>query len=276
MTGWRKLQIKRTNFFFLLVLLLFLASCQKEEKIVEEKIVARVGNSELTESQLGELISFSKNKKKYRDEIIAEWVETEILFLQAEKSGLLQDSSYKELIAETSRKLAGSIYLQNYFSDLNDEMDEENLVDYYEVHKTEFTLAQDAFSYRKINIDFDSFFGTANGLKMLDEMSGGGQNNFADSLNIVSLFEKRSEISPESIVNALDTLKASEIVIIPNTEPGVVSIVQLNQKFTKGSIPDFEVIEDLVRERYRDYKRMLIYDNLIKELYSEYNVLISR
>lgn len=275
-TGYSKLM--KIKLLALLILISFFTGCEKEKKeiIEEEVIIARVGNSILTETKLGQMLRFTENAGKYKEEIISHWVETELLYLQAVENEIVEDTLYKRISRASNKKLAGSLYLNDYLKSNKVEKNISELEEYYNNNKTEFAIDDQAYHYNLVEFDLESFFKGPDNFTIIDELSSDLKENFPDSLNIAKVFKLRSDIESKNILNAIDTLEVNEISVIPNSEPGIVSIVQLTQKYEKGSIPEFRLIKNVVEERFNDYNKMLLYDKLIRDLYTQYNVIINR
>lgn len=275
-TGYTKLII--IKLFFLLVFISLITGCKEEEKKIKEDevIVARVGSSVLTETQLDEMLSFSENAGKFKEELVSDWVETELLYLQAIDNKIIEDTLYKRISKASNKKLAGSLFLQNYLKANEVEKNVSELEEFYNTNQTQFAINDRAYLYNLVEFDLESFFKSSGDVTRIDDLSSDIKENFPDSLNIAKVFKLHSDIDSKPILNAIDTLEINEISVIPNSEPGIVSIVQLTRKYEKGAVPEFHLIKDFVEERFNDYNKMLLYDKLIRDLYSQYNVIINR
>lgn len=274
MTGWQKSRIINITFA---VLLIFLLSCKEEAP--PKIVVAKVGNSVLTEDELDSLLTFAENKNKYREEVIRNWVDSEILFLEAEDEGITKSADYLNLIETNKKKIAASLYLQSYFSEKNNEVNETELINYYNKHITDFKVPVQAYVYNHAvfkdenkAILFRNTLIESDWNKAVNVFSGDETIILSTSNN----FKYVHEINSDKVKIVLNNLELSETSIIFEIIPGRFNIVQLIAKYEKGDIPDFNFVKDIVKRHYLSTKKTKSYEELLQNLYSKYDVIINR
>lgn len=276
MTGY--LNFKKSNWLLTLALsVIFLFGCQKEEQ--QQVIIAKVGNSVLTENQLDSLLSFSENKNKYRDEVIRKWVDSELLFLEAEKEGYTKSKKYTALVNTSNKKLAGSLYLDNMINLNKQQPDENLLLNYYYENKHDFKIQSNAYVFNRAVFNDESkailYRNT-----LIESDWDKALNVFAGNESLTSFetnkFQYTFEIDFEKILIILNNLEASEVSIIFETTPREYNIVQLITRYEKGTIPDFTYIKNYVGDQYISTLKAKEYDDLLQGLYSKYDVIINR
>ena len=276
MTGWRK--YRKSKSIFLAILLVLLLSC-KEEKEPPKIIVAKVGNSVLTVEKLDSLLTFSENKNKYREEVIRDWIDAEVLFLEAEQEGITQDDYFLDLVENSNKKLAGSLYLDKFISEQNFEVSENELLEYFSNNSNDFKVPVQAYVYNHAvfkdenkAILFRSTLIESDWNKAVNVFSGDETIIFSTSNN----FRYVHEINSEKVKIVLDNLELGETSIIFEIIPGRFNIVQLIARYEKGDIPDFDFVKNNVKQHYLNTQKTKSYEELLQNLYSKYDVIINR
>ena len=92
-----KKHLKTQNKLLLLILItaVVLNSCGKESS--QKEFIARVNNNYLTQKDLSAIIDSGYGKDLYKNEIVRNWIDKELLYQQAEKSGMNQKSNWRLL-----------------------------------------------------------------------------------------------------------------------------------------------------------------------------------
>ena len=83
------------------------------------------------------------------------------------------------------------------------------------------------------------------------------------------------KVQPVSVLRVVRELYPSEISIVLHTDGGRFTVVQLIQKFDKGSLPPFDLIKNEVKNVYLVQKKELTVKNYIKELYSKNDIEVN-
>lgn len=275
MSGYNK--HKKVNLVFLLIILFVFIGCKKEE--TPKTIVAKVGERTLTEQQLDTLLSFTVNKNKYREEVIRDWVDSEVLYLEAQNKNLLSDEDYRYLVDENNKMLANAFLIKRYLAENEIKLDEATLSVYYNSHKNEMAIPARAFVFNQAVFN-DEAKAILFRETLLESDWSKATNVFSGDESIVSLTNEKYlyEYNTQSkrVHAVLNNLEEGETSIIFTLDDDSYNIIQLIKNYEAQSIPDFIYMKKFVEERYLIIEKSRLYDNLINQLYSKYDVLINR
>ena len=261
----------------LAIIVLLLLAC--EEKKQTQEYVAKVGNSVLTKEALDNYLSEEQNKNKFKNEFIRQWVDQELLYLEAEDKKLTNTEQYLNLLETTKRNIAASVLLDNYFKDNFSKPTESQLNVLYESHKDSFVLTDDGFV---LNI-----------YEFNNEQSALDFRNLAlqtDWKNAEQVFENDSSIvdksggsfffnyslSPLDYSRLVKALNPGEISMVMQKEPSLFAVVQMVKIISKDSVPEFYLVKDQVEEMYFYNKSQELYGEYMEKLYSKYNVELKK
>jgi len=271
------IKLRKVKLILLFVIPIFFFGCKKEE--IPETIIAKVGERFLTEKQLDSLLTFTKNKNKFREEVIRDWVDSEVLYLEAQKADILMDEDYLQLADESSKMLANAFLIKKYLSDNVTKVDESALLQYYNNHKNELSIISKAFVYNHA-----AFNDEAKAILFRETLLGSdwskAANVFSGDPSIVDLTKEKFvfeyDVPTKTIHVILNNLLEGETSIIFSTEKNTFDIIQLIKFYEALSTPDFIHIKKSVEDRYLMIEKSRLYDNLMSALYSKYDVLIYR
>ncbi len=267
----------RINKVFVFVVLLFLfVSCSKEE---EENYVAKVGNSFLTEAMIKESLNATSKNYKFREEFIREWIERKLIYLDAVKVGVVNSDEYENLIAEAEIDFANMLAIKKMVSKSHIDVTNMVLENFYVENIKEFKIQsprliynQATFSNRKIALKFR---------KML--IGKGWQNSvvvFKTREIIFSVKENIIEyvynILPGEFANQIFKIDKNKYSKVIQTSRNTFAVVQILEKYNKNDVLEFEEIREEIEEKYLSTKRKELYNNYLKELYTEYSSEIKR
>lgn len=262
-----------------LFLLIVLFGCTKEREELNEPIVAKVGNSSLSKSELDSSLGYYKINEEHREEFIRRWIERELLFSEAVSKGIKSRSEYQIISEASNKELAAALFVKDHFNENKTIITQSELKSYYKSNPLQFSISENAavvnyagFSDINDAIDFRSIL-----------FESGWSYNAEQLENIDNIKEYavdklflRSELPTAKVVRVLENLLPGEISIVFESEPNIFTVVQLVDRLKANSIPEYKYIESEVRERYLMMKKKLAYSDFIKELYSKYNVEINR
>lgn len=265
------------NLYMTILILAVLTAC--EEKKVSPNIVAKVDNKVLTETELKKDLSEKINKKKFREEFIRQWIEQEVMFLEASKQRLLTDSSYNRIIEKSKIELAAALLEQNFFKKnkinytINDlkrfflkRKDNYRLNDAaYLLNAAEFNNEDNAVNFRFLAMDSN----WKNAFKIY-----GSEKSITKKIDNKLLFEY--QVQPKKLLRVVKSLDIGETSIVFQTEPNKFAVVQLLKKLKRNEIPPFNFVKNQVKERYLLLKARLMFKRYLNNLYKSYNVQILR
>ncbi len=265
--------LKTISIFFLLVFfLIYFEACKKE--VQSKKYIAKVNDSYFTQAELDSIYNLSSGMQ-YRNEIIRNWINRELLFQEAEKQGVLNDKNFNRILDDSKKELAASFLLNNYFEKEKIKVDRGDLEKYYKDHSDKFKLFYNSYLLNQITFNNED--------KALEFRSNAIKKDweyaFQTVKNDTSVFSEKSrellfeyEIQPVSILRVVKELFPNEISIALHNDEGRYIIVQLIGKFDKGVIPPFDLIQDEVKTVYMMQKKELTIKDYIKDLYSKNDI----
>jgi hypothetical protein len=270
--------INQISLGFVSCLILFsMLGCSKQEK--QETYVAKVDNSVLTEEQLNSALADDENKSKFRAEFINDWIETEVLFKEAEREGLLKEERFNSLLERSKKHLAASLFIEKVLEASKVEVSDEEINSYFESNKNDFKLIDGA--YRINTISFSNFDKAVSfRLALMESDWKKTLNAYRTEKSILGSETSKLiysyQIQPASLQRILTNLQPGEISIVIETEPMKFAVVQLIEKFDKDSVPQLEIVNDEVRTRLLMIKKKELIRNYIDKLITDHNMEIVR
>jgi hypothetical protein len=251
------------------------AGCGKETP--QSDFVAKVNNAYLTKEDLQTIIDSIPGSNQFRSEIIRNWVNRECLYQQAVKEGILKSNEYQKIIESSKKELASALMLKKFYEDKEISIDDKSLEAYFASHADLFKLNNEAYLLNRINftnedkaIQFRITVMESNWNKAL--------NGFKkDVSNIISneLYDEL-EIQPAGLLRLVKELDPKEISIVVNTGDDNYTVVQLIEKYPKGTIPPLGIIKDKVSKMYISNKKEIQFNEYLEGLYSQNDIEIKK
>lgn len=270
-----KTRLRIRKIFCLLAFALILASCGEDQK--SEKLVVKVNDASLTKSMLDSALSAKANTAKLRDEFVNDWIETEILYQEAVKEGILDDKEFNSILNRSKKELAG-VYLINKLLLENDQTpSDEEVEKYYNDYKEDFKLQDDLYKLNVLHTtDYEKAVQAR--IRIIENGWDKGKDFLRtdSTLNFSSRNSFRSEISSALFLRVIDALMLKEVSVVLEIESGSYSIVQLVEKYPAGSIAPFEIEKENAERRLTVLKKKEFVKEHIKKLVSEHNLEIER
>jgi hypothetical protein len=260
-----------------LILLPFLfLSCEEEVKKTEPPPVVKVGESTLSDTELDFYLKDRNVSGENRAEFIRKWIERELIYLEARANNIISDSSYKILQSDNEKELAAALFIKSILDTVSSDWSSEEIENYYEKNKSYFLLSSEAFVINSIEIadknEAEKF--RTNTLKAGWNAAFSSVDTAFIVSSMNSSFQYLHQISPPSLVRILKELLPGEVSIVINMEPDVYMIVQLINRYDKFQLPELRHIYDEVAGRLNVEHFSRRYQELIRRLYSKYNVEI--
>ncbi|MBU1299346.1 MAG: peptidyl-prolyl cis-trans isomerase [Bacteroidetes bacterium] len=261
--------------------LIIFNSCKKDE--TQKPFIARVGDSYLTVEDAEKYVEGNLDTANIRlKSFINKWIESEILYQEAAKKGIPESEEIKQQLNEVKKQLAVQLFIdKEVYADSNEISDSE-LYLYYELHSEEFTLREDAV---KLNLAAFKDRQSANNLRT-SVLKG---KSWADAMNKLQTNEDERKnlqmyvsahlftqltLYPTELWKVVQNLSKDD-VSFPVKIGDVFYIVQVIEKFMKGSVADLDLIKDEVRTRLTIEKRKSKYANLLADLQKKYLIQIN-
>jgi hypothetical protein len=249
--------------------------CGKETP--RRDFVAKVNNTYLSKEDLQTIIDSVPGSNQFRSEIIRNWVNRECLYQQAVKEGILKSSEYQKIIEDSKKELASALILKKFYEDKETSIDDNSLKTYFESHNDLFRLNNEAYVLNRINFtneDRAIQFRTT----VVESNWNKASNVFKKDASKISLngLSDEFEIHPVELLRIVKELDPKEISIVVNTGDNNYAVVQLIEKYQKGTIPPLEIIRDKVSRMYISNKKEIQFKEYLEELYSQNDIEIKK
>lgn len=257
--------------------LLFVIQCKEEEK--QTKNLVKIGESVLTEEKLNAALGEFQNQAKFREEYINNWIEREVLFREAEKSGILEDEQFNSVLERSRRELAASILLGRYLEENEYEPAAEEIKKFFVQYIEDFKLSDDAykinmafFGNKETAIKFRSILIESDWKKAINAFKGDGALISSESDKLIYIYQ----VQPASVSKIIENLLPGEISIVHQAEPKSFVIVQLIENYEKGSTPALEIVQDKVKDRLVILRNKEVIRSYIDKLIDDHKIEIKR
>lgn len=250
----------------------FLSGCGNKKR--QKNFVAKVNNVYLTGGELAEMIQ-ADNYRHYKSEIIRSWVIHELLYQQAKKEGILNGISYKRIIGNSKKELAGALLVQKVFNKQKITYVDKDIEDYYSLHKNEFELSYKSYLINRIDFNNENNAVQFRNI-VLENNWVGALDVFVGDTSIIQSSAKKLlydyELSPPELYKVVKELNPGDVSIVLHYRRNNFTIVQLLKKFGKGTIPSLELIRKRVIKRFIADKKNILLKNYINNLYSNNDI----
>jgi hypothetical protein len=252
-----------------------LISCGKESPRTD--YAARVNDSYLTEEELNRIIDSSPGNNFYRNEVIRNWVNREVLFQQAVDEGIIKEGEYIRKIEDSKKQLAAAMLLDQIYNAEDISVSDSELEEFFSLRSEEFRLSEDHFllNTAKFGMEEDAIFFRNRVIETKwDEASGefSEKNLILNKRSLAFLSER--EIHPVSVLRVARELYPGEVSIVINEAPDQYTVLQLLQRYSSGTIPPSGVIKESLRRRFIHHKKQDMLKSYLKDLYSNFDIEI--
>jgi hypothetical protein len=239
--------------------------------------VAKVNDSYLSGDEVAEMIDTSAGQKFYRNEVVKNWIEKELLYQAALEDGITKEAGFQRLIENSRKELAVSMYLQKYLENETFRYTDKDLESFYEANKNDFKLFTDTYIINRvdfINEDKAVLFRST----VMESDWNKALKMFSEDSSFILSYTKRKfsdyEIHPAELYRVVTSLNPMEVSILLTFNEGMYTVVQVEQKFLKDSTPSFEIVKDEVESRFLKLHKDQSYRELMKDLYSNNEIEI--
>ncbi len=229
-------------------------SCHREEipKRPEGPIVARVGNDYLTLAELKESIPAEYSDVITRDQnvlYVRQWINTEILYQEAVRLGINEEPVIKARLERMRKDLLSTELLSRSASQINIEISDQAVREYYESHREQFVREYNVVRYEDIVVsDVNLAFEIRRTVT---------HETFKNAAKTHSKVQGLSESAPYVALDAVPPKLRTAIMattVIPSiigpygTEDGF-HVLRLTGKFDKGTIASIDEVRDEIVSR---------------------------
>jgi hypothetical protein len=275
MRNWQT-HIKIETVISLFFVIIFLAGCSEEKK-EHEITVAEVGPAKLTQSELDNQLGSIKKNIRYRDEIIRDWIETQVLSQVAENNNLLNSENYDQIIKVTQKEIAASIAIEQFLKSHPIEFSESELRRFFNENKEDFKFAHNTYI-----LNFISFSDEGSAIRFRNKaISEGWSAAFTSFKADTTMIENQenkifnlSDIQSKIIHRVLQKLYNTEISLVINTELNNFVVVQQIDQIGKNDVPKFKFVRENVKNNLIRLKQKEKVRSYVDSLVNTMNVKI--
>lgn len=243
------------------------SGCKKEPEQV--KYVAKVNDTYLTETQLKSLLDSNKVQNLTKNEIIRNWVTDELLYQEASKEGILNENEYKNLIKSSERKIAGSLLLKKVLTEDKLNITDDKLENFYFAHKEDFKLFNDATLLNRISFSEEDkaiLFRSTVLKSDWDKAYHVFMNDSTLINNKTNLLLNDYQIQPLLLLRIIKGLNKNEVSLVLHYTENNYEVIQLVDRYNKGTTPPFPLIKEKVAELYFAQKQQSFVKNYLDNL----------
>lgn len=247
------------------------SSCAKKDK-TDSPIIAKVENSFLTKAQAERLKLSVPNQNYSINDVVASWIDRELLYLAAKQGGLENDETLDSQVRIYRKDLFGNIFMDNY---IESQISIKNsaIKTYYNKNRNSFKHKNDGARIMHFFISTDSVAQyIANALKQ--------PNNSIDRKELLANYNV--DVKTVEKGNLIDQLNSE---IFSNNRTGFIigpiktdygyHIVEVLSRYKAGSQIDIDEAYDEIYQRLFNQKKALSSIRFLDSLRNHYTVKIN-
>jgi hypothetical protein len=251
------------------VLIILFAGCVRQQENTE--YIARVNDSYLTEEDLTTVSERYSGQNSFKEEMIRNWVNRELLYQQAVREGIPEDENYKKLISRSEKELAAALMLEKIYSERMPSYKADDLKSFYDQNGDIFKLHQPAyivniaeFSDENMAVSFRSAAVESEWNRAVNILKS--DKTLLKENNNILLYTY--DLQPLKLSRIIGELNPGEISLVINGDPGRFLVVNLLARLEAGTLPPFNVIKENVENRFIATKKNEILRKYYEDLYS--------
>lgn len=260
---------------FLLLSILIIYGCDEEKK--PSGYLAKVEDTYLYTDDLPKYFDSTNIANKHLSELVQSWVNTEVLFREAVREGILDDPGFQKMVETAKREIASAILMKQLNERITIPPDEKETESYFNTNKAKFELGSDAYLLNYAI--FGSFDKSALFRNLLFESDW---NKSTTAFNEDgSLIEQKAnqffydyKIFSGSVLKIVRELEDDEVSPIIQLDSSKYSVVQIVKKYRSGEVPEYSLIKNSVQKIFLEEKKRIESDRIIQQLFSKYDIEI--
>jgi peptidyl-prolyl cis-trans isomerase C len=269
-------QLNYLGFCLFMAGLLLAAGCSREDNNKRD-VVAQVNTAMITSSELEEAIPqdiTNEVKLALKRNLMEKWIEDEIFYQTAVEEGLSLTEKEKIQIRNYERSLLIKKYLESHLSDNFKILDQE-IEDYYNVHKKEFTWDDEYVHIIHLVMDNDDA-GIRTEIRGSKDLLDVIRKNFLDQQTTLERpigdigYQKLNEF-PDEIVKRIKSMRTGNISGPLKTKYGY-HYIQLIDRQNKGDTKELDLVRGEIIMRLQLSKRNEAIENLKRELRPRFTI----
>jgi len=251
---------------------LFISACEKQ--VNEKEYVARIGDSILTEEDIKKAVpslTSYQTRSSVVQEIVQNWIQRELLFLEAVDMGLAQDENLEKQVDDYRKVLYGNAYLGVFLSNkIIVTMDE--VREQYKNNRDEFRrFSPEA---RLVHFLLNSEGEAVEVKKSLLKYDGEARQNLLSSYHVDVKTVKQGDLLPV-LDKELFGSRPPRGVLGPFKSTFGYHVLEVYEFYPKDSYRGIDEVYDELSQQIFRLKSELLYVNLIDSLKSVYYININ-
>lgn len=264
--------------FWILLLIWGIAACGKSD---DGDFIARVGDRKLTRQELDQALSSmtkGADLKEARNQILEQWITTELLAQEAERRDLTHDPEVQKLIQESTRSVIISAMLERIRQE-SPEPSTEEIARYFQENQSALVLREPYVRIRYLRTKDQTKADRARNelLEALktptktDERWKEIVKKYGDDPSGTLAFsyhyipESRLEDGGEAIWQILAQLNPGELSDLKNID-GIWHVVQLVDRVPQGASPRLPWITDEIRQQLQIRAQKVQFATFVQDL----------
>jgi peptidyl-prolyl cis-trans isomerase C len=260
---------QKNNIYFFILILLLIAGCSRTEKKTE--YLAKVNDSYLTEEDLTAISGGYGGQKFFKEELIRNWVNRELLYQEAKREGITESEEYLRITGTSAKELAAAMMLEKMFRENMPVYKAEDIKKFFEENPDIFSLSEIAYLVNSVEFTDEN--------RAVMFRSAAVETDWNKALNVMVNDQSLSklennrllhqyDIQPLKLNRVINELYPGEVSLVMPDEMGNYLVIKLISKLDTGTIPPFDVIKDDVEKRFISVKRSQILKEYYEELYT--------
>jgi hypothetical protein len=239
--------------------------------------VARVDDKYLSFEEIKQTFDTNLIRSKTKlQEYINQWVNTNLLYKEAQNRDITASDEYKSLVEKAKMEIAANLLLENEVYNAKIDISEDEILEYYKYHKDEFLLGRDIvnisyiiFSELNIGEDFKKNVNSNNWKIMVERYKFNLYAKYYIADEDSAIF-KQNELSPVDIWRMADQMQPNQISGPIKVIDGYI-ILKLNDSQKAGEIGNLNYASSEIVERLTIDKKRKRYLDFLHDLQRKYH-----
>jgi hypothetical protein len=237
----------------------------------DSQLIARVDKSLLTEEDANKLQLAISNKSYSKSDVIASWVDRELLYLAAKEKGIEEDQTLKSQIDIYKKDLFGNTYLNNFLSS-KIKVDNSEIRSYYDKNRVMFRHENDGAKIMHFFTNVDSIAGF-----IVETLNNSSED--IDRKALLSNYEVDvTTVEKGSLIDVIDdaifSTNRTNIVIGPIQTDYGYHVVEVLERYSNGTQVDIDEAYDEIYQSLYNQKKSMLSIAFLDSLRNHYNVKI--
>lgn len=257
---------------------LWLASCGPAEE--SESYVARVHDATLSQEDVHQMIQrvgALQDSADVADQVISQWVRSELLYREAQRRGLHNTADVREQLRESER----TILINALVAELHDADDieptEEEVQQYYDRHREQLRLREPYVQLRFAETRSEAAADSLQAALEDEALSDARWERLvqqlaidpAGAIDLATHYHPERHVFParEVLRARLQSIRPGEVARVSMN--GSIALIRLEARADAGTVPERVWVEDVIRERLAVQKRKQSFARQVQRLHVE-------